>query len=260
MENSNQTSEVKKIKRKNGFQGPASRDQVLVAVAFIISVVAHYLLTMTFLPHKIGMVIAIISSVLNGLALINWYIATVTDPEAVPSTIYGGNDHIAAKVGDSYNSKLGNTINTSLYSMNTINFLDKKVKRENPTVDIERKYADVKKIKGATDRTSCKSISKRTTTYCAECGKTINQMDHHCSFLNNCIAKDNYISFILLICCCALEMLLHVIVGIFAQTIYKSEEVARDELHGKIWALYLIFDIQTVVRNIPMEFIIFYFI
>ena len=45
----------------------------------------------------------------------------------------------------------------------------------------------------------CRSNIKITSKHCKKCDKCIEEFDHHCNWLNNCVGKDNYIWFYVLL-------------------------------------------------------------
>ena len=45
----------------------------------------------------------------------------------------------------------------------------------------------------------CNQLVLKTSYHCWKCSKCINNIDHHCKYLNCCIANDNYIAFLRLL-------------------------------------------------------------
>eukprot|EP01039_Chlorochromonas_danica_P008764 gene8764-9666_t len=54
----------------------------------------------------------------------------------------------------------------------------------------------------------------KTTRYCPDCRKTVFEMDHHCSYLNNCIGGKNYRSFFILVISATLQMIESIVIDI----------------------------------------------
>lgn len=52
---------------------------------------------------------------------------------------------------------------------------------------------------------------KRETRFCTECRKMVFEIDHHCSFLNNCIGSKNYSAFFMLILSSSAQMLFFIL-------------------------------------------------
>jgi palmitoyltransferase ZDHHC1/11 len=63
---------------------------------------------------------------------------------------------------------------------------------------------------------------QRSTMFCSSCRKTIQGLDHHCLFLNNCIGTKNYQYFILLVIIVTLQMVTYVAWPIAAVTNHFS--------------------------------------
>lgn len=49
---------------------------------------------------------------------------------------------------------------------------------------------------------TCLIYRPRRTVHCADCDACIQEMDHHCPFISNCVGKRNYTAFFLF--CCSL--------------------------------------------------------
>ena len=45
----------------------------------------------------------------------------------------------------------------------------------------------------------CKGWASKTWEHCIDCGKCVPQFDHHCQWLNNCVAGKRYIEFYFLL-------------------------------------------------------------
>lgn len=45
----------------------------------------------------------------------------------------------------------------------------------------------------------CNSIVLKTSYHCWKCNQCTDNIDHHCKYLNCCIAEDNYLAFLRLL-------------------------------------------------------------
>ncbi|TMW69404.1 hypothetical protein Poli38472_001560 [Pythium oligandrum] len=73
------------------------------------------------------------------------------------------------------------------------------------------------------DGCSVLSLPKKMTRYCTLCCKTSPGLDHHCTWLNTCIAENNYEAFYTLVVAATLQTLLQAVIGILMATIWFSE-------------------------------------
>lgn len=136
-------------KRKNGFQAPYSREQLLSLSVYLISVFLNFLFIIFEADGPLLLEILVIDSLLTSLTITCWLFASIIDP---------------AVVGDD---------------------------------------------KTSVDR--CFPV-QRSSVFCLDCEKTIYRMDHHCSFLNNCVGGKNYGWFCGLVLFGMLQMTLQLIV------------------------------------------------
>jgi hypothetical protein len=70
----------------------------------------------------------------------------------------------------------------------------------------------------------CGRQKRRGTHYCPECRKSIFEIDHHCTFLNNCIGTKNYLAFLVLVTTSGAQEILQILVAVFIATIYYDSD------------------------------------
>jgi palmitoyltransferase len=73
----------------------------------------------------------------------------------------------------------------------------------------------------------CFSPPEKSARYCGTCKKMVLGLDHHCSWLNTCIGRRNYVPFISLVFVGLAQTILFTFVGVAAQTIWLHEGRAR---------------------------------
>ena len=55
----------------------------------------------------------------------------------------------------------------------------------------------------------CSSQSDHRTVHCSQCDCCVQEFDHHCPWISNCIGKHNYFSFFMFISILAINIVLH---------------------------------------------------
>ena len=90
----------------------------------------------------------------------------------------------------------------------------------------------------------CFPPPEKSARYCGGCRKTVTGLDHHCSWLNTCIGRRNYVFFFVLVLVGAVQHLLHVLVGIIAMALWMrdvdKQTYISSYFHGALWAFYLV--------------------
>ena len=61
----------------------------------------------------------------------------------------------------------------------------------------------------------CSVFKTGNLKHCIICDKCCYEFDHHCFWVNNCIGKNNYISFILLLYFCLIDFLSMILLSIY---------------------------------------------
>ena len=56
----------------------------------------------------------------------------------------------------------------------------------------------------------CRSYVQIKSRHCKLCGRCVEDFDHHCMWINNCIGKKNYLSFVFMITFTFCSMVLYV--------------------------------------------------
>ena len=56
--------------------------------------------------------------------------------------------------------------------------------------------------------TICKTSVHGGSKHCGFCNRCVDGFDHHCKWLNNCVGKENYRTFVVLICVMLMSMLM----------------------------------------------------
>lgn len=62
----------------------------------------------------------------------------------------------------------------------------------------------------------CFAPAEKSSRFCGVCRKTVAGLDHHCTWLNTCIGRRNYVSFISLVFIGTTQSILQTVVGVFA--------------------------------------------
>lgn len=92
----------------------------------------------------------------------------------------------------------------------------------------------------------------RETRFCSECRKVVDGMDHHCSFLNNCIGHRNYTIFYLLVTTLSLLMVEYVATSVIFQmdeaNLHALERMLTKE-QVVVWALVELHLLMSVLQG-----------
>lgn len=64
----------------------------------------------------------------------------------------------------------------------------------------------------------CFSAPEKSARFCGACRKTVAGLDHHCTWLNTCVGRRNYVPFISLVFIGALQSILQTVVGVISLT------------------------------------------
>ena len=70
----------------------------------------------------------------------------------------------------------------------------------------------------------CFAPPEKSARFCGVCRKTVAGLDHHCTWLNTCIGRRNYFSFISLVFIGATQSTLQTVVGVFALSVWILDE------------------------------------
>lgn len=70
----------------------------------------------------------------------------------------------------------------------------------------------------------CYSTPEKSARYCGACRKTVSGLDHHCTWLNTCVGRRNYFSFICLVFLGAAQSTLHSTIGFISLLLWISNE------------------------------------
>ena len=70
----------------------------------------------------------------------------------------------------------------------------------------------------------CFAAAEKSARFCGVCRKTVAGLDHHCTWLNTCIGRRNYFSFISLVFIGATQSILQTVVGVFALSVWILDE------------------------------------
>lgn len=74
----------------------------------------------------------------------------------------------------------------------------------------------------------CYSTPEKSARYCGACRKTVSGLDHHCTWLNTCVGRRNYFSFICLVFIGAAQSTLHSTIGFISLIFWiNNEETSR---------------------------------
>lgn len=82
----------------------------------------------------------------------------------------------------------------------------------------------------------CTVYVRARTKHCRRCKRCVNEFDHHCNSLNNCIGKDNYKLFILMIVLLELGLILTVFLDCY-MLLYMEDEGIRKYVIGGVIGL-----------------------
>ncbi|POM72569.1 Palmitoyl transferase [Phytophthora palmivora] len=72
-------------------------------------------------------------------------------------------------------------------------------------------------------RDPSKPVPRKESRYCGLCYKNSPGLDHHCTWLNTCIAESNYEAFYCLVVSATCQTLLQTVLGILMCTLWESE-------------------------------------
>lgn len=70
----------------------------------------------------------------------------------------------------------------------------------------------------------CFPAPEKSARFCSACKKTVSGLDHHCTWLNTCVGRRNYVSFISLVFIGATQSVLQTVVGVVSLTIWINNE------------------------------------
>jgi palmitoyltransferase ZDHHC1/11 len=70
----------------------------------------------------------------------------------------------------------------------------------------------------------CYSTPEKSARFCGACRKTVSGLDHHCTWLNTCVGRRNYFSFICLVFIGAAQSTLHSTIGFISLIHWISNE------------------------------------
>ena len=100
----------------------------------------------------------------------------------------------------------------------------------------------------------CFPPPEKSSRYCGGCRKTVTGLDHHCSWLNTCIGRRNYVFFFVLVFVGAVQHLLHVLVGIITMAVWiggpEKQAYISSYFNGQLWAFYLVVCVFVVLSAI----------
>lgn len=97
-----------------------------------------------------------------------------------------------------------------------------KLTKSDPTSQIDERYLDYNVVNYYCSL--CKVFVKKRTKHCACCDRCVDDFDHHCKWLNNCIGQANYRLFVKLII--SLELFTGFLAGF--EIFLLSEQVQLD--------------------------------
>lgn len=70
--------------------------------------------------------------------------------------------------------------------------------------------------------------------HCRRCGRCVQDFDHHCNWLNNCVGGANYKPFFSLVCCSWLLSSLKICISVYQITRgFLSPQIDRNVQHGQ---------------------------
>ena len=66
----------------------------------------------------------------------------------------------------------------------------------------------------------CSVIKTDNLKHCSICNKCCKEFDHHCFWVNNCIGKNNYLAFIVLLYICLIDFSYMILISVYSLLIY----------------------------------------
>ena len=78
----------------------------------------------------------------------------------------------------------------------------------------------------------CLSTDDIPVKYCGTCRKSVLGLDHHCTWLNTCIGRRNYLPFLVLVFVGAGQQLLQFVIGLYCVTSWIFLRSTNDEGHS----------------------------
>ena len=103
----------------------------------------------------------------------------------------------------------------------------------------------------------CFSAPEKSARYCGSCRKTVSGLDHHCTWLNTCVGRRNYVPFICLVFIGAAQSVLQTAVGVISLTVWINGDLpaARcvvENITWRLWPLWLRWNIETSRLRVPI--------
>mmetsp|Transcript_11703 Transcript_11703/g.11337 ORF Transcript_11703/g.11337 Transcript_11703/m.11337 type:complete len:531 (-) Transcript_11703:339-1931(-) len=100
----------------------------------------------------------------------------------------------------------------------------------------------------------CFPTPEKSTRFCSACKKTISGLDHHCTWLNTCVGRRNYVSFISLVFIGAMQSILQTVVGVVSLTIWINNEEIKlrilEIFHGRMYGFFVIVGFYSAMNGL----------
>ena len=88
----------------------------------------------------------------------------------------------------------------------------------------------------------CKVIQSKKASHCMICGHCVENLDHHCVYINNCIGRRNHKYFILFLLCTTIYLIISVATSIKS---FITHRRAERELYNTLDWVFLIYTISV---------------
>ncbi|KAK8810460.1 hypothetical protein WA158_007035 [Blastocystis sp. Blastoise] len=110
----------------------------------------------------------------------------------------------------------------------------------------------------------CNAHIPKTTKHCRKCQKCIENFDHHCLWLNNCIGKSNYSLFISLLVACSIMLLINCLASIYLVIIFIINPSLADStlfanyisISLPYYVYMIILAVILIINIIPLGYIL----
>ena len=173
------------IKRVNGFSLPLTSHQVFACAVYLFaSILTLLLVTSIYVEAHLKLPLLIVEVVFLALTVMSWLLTSIIDPAGSSSSRISTP---ASTPPDQQKEGVG----------------EQSSSRHLLCVGVCKVCDDILDL-------------KRATRYCAQCGKSVVGMDHHCTWLNNCIGNRNYAPFLCLTFISLGQMAYQVVVAIIS--------------------------------------------
>ena len=95
----------------------------------------------------------------------------------------------------------------------------------------------------------CYSSPEKSARFCGACRKTVPGLDHHCTWLNTCIGRRNYVPFICLVFIGAAQSALNAIIGFITAAVWITNGRTSERSVIHLFANHYISSLLTSINT-----------